>query len=377
MARARNIKPGFFKNEVLAEMPASTRLLFIGLWCLADREGRFENRPKRIKIELFPMDEIDIAESLNELCAGGFLVLYEAHGKSLGQIVNFTKHQVPHHKEVASELPAPEGFAQITKHAYDVPIGARQAVFSRDGNCCLKCSSREDLAIDHIVPLASGGDNAITNLQTLCKRCNSSKGNSTKDYRKVNIESTLAHERVNHGANCRTDSLIPDSLNLIPDSLIPEEENIKLSLDSLRPNDEGQEDERHTPQLFENLPESRRTPAKPSIPDCPHLEILNLWAEVLPTLPQHLPQQWRGSRSDHLRARWKEKASEKGWATKEEGLSYFRTVFELISESSFLCGRAHSGDPSRRPFQATLEWVVLPGNWAKVLEQRYNDRMPA
>ena len=54
MARARNIKPGFFKNELLAEMPPETRLLFMGLWCLADREGRFEDRPKKIKMELFP-----------------------------------------------------------------------------------------------------------------------------------------------------------------------------------------------------------------------------------------------------------------------------------------------------------------------------------
>ena len=52
MARARNIKPGFFDNETLGELPALTRLLFIGLWCLADREGRLQDRPKRIKKEL-------------------------------------------------------------------------------------------------------------------------------------------------------------------------------------------------------------------------------------------------------------------------------------------------------------------------------------
>lgn len=56
MARARNIKPGFFKNELLAEMPPEIRLLFMGLWCIADREGRFEERPKKIKMELFPCD---------------------------------------------------------------------------------------------------------------------------------------------------------------------------------------------------------------------------------------------------------------------------------------------------------------------------------
>jgi len=48
MARSRNIKPGFFRNEMLAECSPLARLLFAGLWCLADRFGRLEDRPKRI-----------------------------------------------------------------------------------------------------------------------------------------------------------------------------------------------------------------------------------------------------------------------------------------------------------------------------------------
>ena len=59
MARARNIKPGFFRNADLAELPIEARLLFIGLWTIADREGRMEDRPKQIKMELFPADSLD------------------------------------------------------------------------------------------------------------------------------------------------------------------------------------------------------------------------------------------------------------------------------------------------------------------------------
>ena len=54
--RARNIKPGFFENEELADLPPLTRLLYIGLWLLADREGRLENRPRRIKAQIFPYE---------------------------------------------------------------------------------------------------------------------------------------------------------------------------------------------------------------------------------------------------------------------------------------------------------------------------------
>lgn len=109
MARARNIKPGFFKNEVLAELSCSTRLLFIGLWCLADREGRLEDRPKRIKLELLPFDDLDVVEALNELEAHGFIKRYSIGGLAIIQVVNFAKHQSPHGTEKDSELPDENG----------------------------------------------------------------------------------------------------------------------------------------------------------------------------------------------------------------------------------------------------------------------------
>lgn len=228
MARARNIKPGFFKNELLAEMPPETRLLFMGLWCLADREGRFEDRPKKIKMELFPCDSFSIEDSLALLAKDGFLIRYEVDGKRYAQVVNFTKHQMPHHKEVPSEIPAPPGFAQVTRHAYDVPSKVRDEVFARDGNACLKCGALENLSLDHIRPLGSGGDNSTNNLQTLCTSCNSSKGNRTKDYRKSNVEPTLSQRQTKQGAPCPSESGFSDSL--IPDSLTPSNEGVARTL---------------------------------------------------------------------------------------------------------------------------------------------------
>ena len=71
MARARNIKPGFFRNADLAELPIEARLLFIGLWTIADREGRMEDRPKQIKMELFPADSLDCDDLLDQLAIVG------------------------------------------------------------------------------------------------------------------------------------------------------------------------------------------------------------------------------------------------------------------------------------------------------------------
>ena len=106
MPRARNIKPGFFTNEVLAELPPLTRLLFIGLWTEADREGRLEDRPTRLRLRLFPLDEFNIEESLEQLRAKGFIARYLADGVAVIQIVTWHKHQRPHFKESPSTIPA-------------------------------------------------------------------------------------------------------------------------------------------------------------------------------------------------------------------------------------------------------------------------------
>lgn len=114
MARARNIKPGFFTNEELVELPFHTRLLFIGLWTLCDRAGRMEDRPKRIKMGLFPADEIDVDKSLNELQASGFLLRYEHEGIQYIQVLAFDKHQNPHRDERQSIIPPPCGHRAYT-----------------------------------------------------------------------------------------------------------------------------------------------------------------------------------------------------------------------------------------------------------------------
>ncbi len=107
MARSRNIKPGFFTNDVLGELPALTRLLFAGLWTICDREGRIEDRPKKIRAEVLPYDECDPDAMLQSLHDGGFIERYEVEGRRLIQVCAWAEHQNPHVKEAASTLPAP------------------------------------------------------------------------------------------------------------------------------------------------------------------------------------------------------------------------------------------------------------------------------
>jgi hypothetical protein len=108
MARARNIKPGFFKNEDLAECTPWARLCFAGLWTLADRAGRLEDRAKRIKGELFAYDSVEVEPLLQELVRYGFIVRYEVEAQRFIQVSKFQEHQTPHYTEKESVIPPPQ-----------------------------------------------------------------------------------------------------------------------------------------------------------------------------------------------------------------------------------------------------------------------------
>lgn len=119
VARLRTIKPEFFQNEDLADLPISDRLLFIGLWTLADRRGILEDRPKRIKASLFPYDDFDVEIALQRLAEKGFLRRYASNGVSCIYITKFTKHQSPHQNEKESDLPVPDDYQNVLVLAPD------------------------------------------------------------------------------------------------------------------------------------------------------------------------------------------------------------------------------------------------------------------
>jgi len=112
MPRRRFLSPEFFKDEDLATLPFEARLLYAGLWCYADRDGRLEDRPKYLKAEIFPYDRIDVEKLLSLLSNPTlpdrplkvFIRRYAIEGKQLIDIPEFLKHQSPHHHEPESKL---------------------------------------------------------------------------------------------------------------------------------------------------------------------------------------------------------------------------------------------------------------------------------
>jgi hypothetical protein len=105
MSRIRTIKPDFFTSEDIVGLSLLARLLYIALWCEADRDGRMVWRPKTFKIRYLPADDCSIQELCEELVSKGMIVLY---GNGYAHIPTFKAHQHINARESISQLPEPD-----------------------------------------------------------------------------------------------------------------------------------------------------------------------------------------------------------------------------------------------------------------------------
>jgi hypothetical protein len=108
--RIRTIKPEFFTHEELYEAEAKTklplRLAYVGLWCVADRDGRFRWQPRRLGVQIMPYDLVDFDAIMEALLAAGFVDRYGEEGE-FGVIPSFSRHQCINAREAVSKLPDP------------------------------------------------------------------------------------------------------------------------------------------------------------------------------------------------------------------------------------------------------------------------------
>lgn len=116
--RIRTVKPEALKDEELWDLEVATALplfrAYQGLWMYADREGRFEWRPRPLKSDILPYWEGDFAAVLEALASRGFIVRYTVDGRQYGLVPTLAKHQRFDHREPASELPAPPQEVALT-----------------------------------------------------------------------------------------------------------------------------------------------------------------------------------------------------------------------------------------------------------------------
>jgi hypothetical protein len=129
MARIRTIKPEFFTSEDIVSLTPWARLLYIALWCEADREGRFAWKPHTFKMRYFPADDLDIFSICDELTSKSLVKLYriviekadcgqvdkeiEKEGDVLAYIPKFSLHQHINPREAASVLPPPLSIPRV------------------------------------------------------------------------------------------------------------------------------------------------------------------------------------------------------------------------------------------------------------------------
>lgn len=111
MARIRAIKPDFFRHEALFEAERASglplRVAFAGLWTVADREGRFRWKPRTLKLDVLPHDDLDFGTVLNALEDARFIARYTVDGEEYGIILSWAKHQYVNKNEAASDIPEP------------------------------------------------------------------------------------------------------------------------------------------------------------------------------------------------------------------------------------------------------------------------------
>jgi len=126
------------------------------------------------------------------------------------------------------------------------------------------------------------------------------------------------------------------------------------------PNQEqDKEKEQELSSLREDIGE---TASSSATTNCPHQSIIDLYHQILPTLPRIL--NWNKTRQRYLQQRWRENK-------KHQDLDHWRRFFEYIKESSFLMGNTEGRD-GKPPFIASLEWLVKPNNFTKVIEGKYH-----
>ena len=109
--RIRTIKPDFFLHDDLFEAEKESklplRIAYIGLWCAADREGRFKWEPRRLGAAILPYDMIDFSRVLDALTTRGFIERHASQNIDFGVIPSFVRHQVINNRESDSVLPEP------------------------------------------------------------------------------------------------------------------------------------------------------------------------------------------------------------------------------------------------------------------------------
>lgn len=168
--RIRTIKPEFWSSPDMADLPFFDRLLFIGLWSIADDWGRLQADPRYIRGELFSLDtpvgrdgvqepnpdpaklpagsaqysagSASISDGLERLRRGGQITIYQVgNSRRYCQVVNFVEYQKID-KRSKERIPSPTRDDVVLLDAWGRPLDSDPAQYSA-GSASFRALERE------------------------------------------------------------------------------------------------------------------------------------------------------------------------------------------------------------------------------------------
>ena len=139
----RSISRDFFSNADIAELTPLARLLYIGIWFEADREGRFVWHPKTLKLRYLALDDCNINDITDELIQSGVVVPYRVEDRVLAYIPGFAEFQNINNKEKASQLPAPPTDAKSTRSNRDTITTSTRPNRDESRSAVMECNGVE------------------------------------------------------------------------------------------------------------------------------------------------------------------------------------------------------------------------------------------
>ena len=120
MARIRTIKPEFWADEKIGPLDPTTRLVFLGLWSMADDAGRLIDSDKQIDAFIFPYTSETCRRSIDELESIGRIRRgMTQSGQRVIQIVNWHHQKIDKPNKKAQLPPIVEPSSNDRRHVDD------------------------------------------------------------------------------------------------------------------------------------------------------------------------------------------------------------------------------------------------------------------
>lgn len=328
MARQRMLHPEIWTSESFLELNLIQRLLWIGIFSLADDEGRIKINSLSLKARIFPTDNISIQEidkALVKLETLENIKIYNSKIGKIAQIINWSKYQKISHPQ-GSKLPPIEDAIPFTENSENIHGTFTEYSVNITPQISLDQYSIDQISIDQNIK-----DHDSINKNIILE---SISGKMSENSDKIDSQEEI--NMAEKTENLSLEGSVPSVSDNSPLSVNP-----TFILDK--------------PVLLNDVPKSKNNKIGKEFLEA----IKNIHNEELVRFPK--VQTLNKERISCLSARIKEDKE-------REELDWWRNYFKSINQRGFLCGE------NERGWIAGFDWIIKPNNMIKILEGGYNSQ---